>query len=124
MLRSLLQSADRSALLVDGIKDLYITDRALPLILSVDSRGLYSTVTTLHEGRDYRLRPTVCRLRDSFETGEISAMQWVASSLNISDALTKRNVAMYMTLNKVCTSGLLPNHLLINSKRIISGHST
>ncbi len=67
----------------------------LPLVLTADSLGLYSTITTLHEGKDYRLRPTVARLRDSFEAGEIQTIQWLAGDSNIADALTKRNTAMY-----------------------------
>ncbi len=106
---------------MQGIRDLFLSNRSLPLVLSVDSRGLYLTVTTLHEGRDYRPRPTVCRLLDSFETGEISVIQWVSGSLNISDALTKRNVSMYMTLNKVCTSGLLRCHLLATKRELLQG---
>ena len=42
----------------------------LPFILSVDSHGSYSTIKTLHDGQDYRLRPTVSRMRDSFENKE------------------------------------------------------
>ena len=43
----------------------------LPFVLTVDLQGLYSTVTNLHEGADYRLRSTVARMRDSFKNREI-----------------------------------------------------
>ncbi len=49
-----------------------------PLVLTVDSLGLHATITTVNEGKDYRLRPKVARLRDSFETGEISVLQWIS----------------------------------------------
>jgi hypothetical protein len=34
--------------------------------LTLEFRGALDTKATLHEGRDFRLRPTVCRLRDAF----------------------------------------------------------
>lgn len=34
--------------------------------LNVDSKGLYDMITTLHEGKEYRLRQTVQPIRDSF----------------------------------------------------------
>jgi hypothetical protein len=34
--------------------------------LRVDAKSLYDTLTTLYESNNYRLRPTVARLRDSF----------------------------------------------------------
>lgn len=34
-----------------------------------DSRCLYDTITMLHEGKDFRLRPTVQRIRKSFDSG-------------------------------------------------------
>lgn len=40
--------------------------------LLVDSRCLYDTITTLHEGNDYRLRQTVQEIRNSFESGELN----------------------------------------------------
>jgi hypothetical protein len=43
--------------------------------LTLDSRGTLDTMATLHEGRDFRLRPTVCRLRDAFSSGEINIMR-------------------------------------------------
>lgn len=35
--------------------------------LNVDFKGLYDTITTMHEGRDFKLRQTFQRIRDSFE---------------------------------------------------------
>lgn len=40
--------------------------------LLVNSRCLYDTIPTLHEGNDYRIRQTVQRIRNSFEAGEIN----------------------------------------------------
>lgn len=53
----------------------------------MDLFGFYGTVTTLLEGRDYRLRPTVLLIREWFESGEISNLVWVAGSKNLADSL-------------------------------------
>ena len=80
-------------------------------MLTVDSHGLYSSINTLQEGKDYRLRPIVFRLRHSFESREINVMQWIAGKQNIADALTNQNPVMFKTLNNVCVNGLLPPEL-------------
>lgn len=79
----------------------------LPLVLTVDSRVPYSTIPTLQEGTDYRLRPTVARLRDSFENEEIAVMQWIGGQQNPADALTKRNVVMFRLLNNLMKGGIV-----------------
>ena len=67
-------STDRGSLMAESLKRVYGSDVPLPVILTVELHGLYSTVTTLHEGTEYRLRPTVARIRDSFENGEIATI--------------------------------------------------
>jgi hypothetical protein len=57
--------------------------------LTLDSRGTLDIIATLHEGRDFRIRPTVCRLRDAFSSSEINIMRWAPGLKNIADALTK-----------------------------------
>ena len=76
-------------------------------VLNVDSKGLYDTITTLHEGRDYRLRQTVQRIRDSFEPGELDVLRWIQGVVNMSDALTKRNPVSFRMLNRIACSGTL-----------------
>lgn len=80
--------------------------------LIVDSKGLYDTISTLHEGRDYRLKQTVQRIRDSFENQDIDTLKWVQGKCNIADALTKRNPEIHRLLNRIATSGRLklPSH--------------
>lgn len=90
----------------------------LLFVLTIDSHGLYSTVTTLHEGADYRLRPTVARMRDSFESGEISVMQWIPGKMNLSDALTKRNIEMYRTLNIFMVEGIINQSIFDQAQRV------
>lgn len=80
--------------------------------LIVDSKGLYDTISTLHEGEDYRLKQTVQRIRDSFESGDIDVLRWVQGKANIADALTKRNREMHRMLSKITRTGRmdLPRH--------------
>ncbi len=82
-------SADRASSMVHAIQLLHDSPSPLPLVLTVDSLGLYSTVTTLHEGKDNHLCPTVARLRDSFEPGEIQTIQWIAGDSNIAECFDK-----------------------------------
>jgi hypothetical protein len=83
---------------------------AVHLELNVDAKGLYDTLFTLHESRDYRLRPTVSRIRDSFDSHELQVLRWIPGATNLADAL-KRNLDMYAKLNQVAISGSLPHVL-------------
>lgn len=69
------EATDRAGLMSYRLSNIYAADRSSPLILTVDSHGLYSKIITLHEGRDYKLRSMVERLRYSFESGDIAVMQ-------------------------------------------------
>lgn len=81
-------------------------------VIIVDSKSLFDTITTLHENREYRLRQTVQRIRDSFESRDITAIRWVQTFANLADSLTKRNPTMHRLLNKILTTGILqiPRH--------------
>ena len=106
--------------MISSIKEIRSTDIGLPLVLTVDSHGLYSTITTLPEENYYRLRQTVSRLRDSFERKEIYVMQWVAGKQNNADALTKQNPVMFRTLKNVCANRIQPPEILARSERVLS----
>lgn len=75
--------------------------------LNVDSKGLYDTITTLHEGREYRLRQTVQRIRNSFEAGETDVIRWIPGTENLADTLTKCSNAIARRFNTVCTTGIM-----------------
>lgn len=68
--------------------------------LNVDSRGLYDTITKLHEGKEYRMRQTVLRIRESFESEELDILQLIQGFFNLTDALTKQNSASFKMLTK------------------------
>ena len=47
------------------------------------------------------------RIRDSFEARDFDVLSWIKGSLNIADALTKRNIVLYKLLNDICIDGRL-----------------
>ena len=112
-------SAERSIMMSMAVGFLF-GGKHFPLTLTVDSHGLYSTMTTLHKGKDYRLQPTVSLLRDSFESNEITTVQWIPGGKNLADALAKRNFQLFRLLNSVCVAGMLPDHLLSHARCQIS----
>ena len=109
-------SADRSSLFSEGLN--YITKPiiSMPLSIVLDSLGSHATITTLHEGKDYRLRPTVARLRDSYESKEIDEIIWIPGQQNIADALTKSNIVIQKTLGKILVEGEFDNSIFWGSK--------
>lgn len=80
--------------------------------LVVDSHGLHDTITTLHDGPEYRLRHTVQRLRNSFETSELDRLSWILGTENVADALAKRNMSSYQKLNCFCNVGSFPQPII------------
>lgn len=80
--------------------------------MHVDSRGLYDTISSLHNSKEYRLRQTVQRIRDSFEDGDIDVLRWIPGFFNISDEMTKRSPEMSRRINRIATKGFmdLPKH--------------
>lgn len=64
-------------------------------------------ITTLHDGTDYRLKATMQRLGDKFDSGALDALRWIQKHANISNALTKKNMEMHKLLNKIAINTLL-----------------
>lgn len=47
----------------------------------IESNALQDTTTTLHGGTEYRLRPTVQRIRDSFKARELNILRWIPGTI-------------------------------------------
>lgn len=112
-------SADSEALIsgrLPLIRQSWIPHR---LYLATDSYGLYGTVTSLRESKDYRLRPTVAAIRDTYECGEIEHLLWVPGSVNIADPLTKYNRHIRDLLMYVLQTGRIPTELLSHATVIL-----
>lgn len=105
------EADDRGHYVKQAVQSLF-EDKTIKHELTVDSKGLYDTITTLHEGREYRLRQTVQRIRDSFESEELDALKWIQGFANIADALTKHNQNSYKLMSHVINTGTLdlPRH--------------
>lgn len=71
----------------------------------VDSRALFDTITTLHECKEYRLRNTVNRIRNSFEAQELDSIRWNPGTKNVADALTKRSSELWQQLGEMLSTG-------------------
>lgn len=96
---------ERGHFIREALRDLFPSS-GIKHELCVDSRALFDTVTTLHESKEFRLRPTVTRIRDSFESGELDTLRWVAGIDNVADTLTKANLTLFGKLNNVLASGV------------------
>lgn len=72
----------------------------------VDERALFDTITTLHDPREFRLRKTVARMRDSFQCGELDCATWIDGKSNLADALIKDNPTLSPKLNSMLACGL------------------
>lgn len=79
--------------------------------LIVDSKALWDTIKTLHEGREYRLRQMVQWIRNSFERMELKIMRWAPGTENLADAITKRNVALQRKLNLIFATGIMTTRI-------------
>jgi hypothetical protein len=59
-------AADRGLALTAIVRQFASAPKDVLFELTLDSRGTLDTMATFHEGRDFRRRPTVCRLRVHF----------------------------------------------------------
>lgn len=91
--------------------NLFFPKRMMTQQLIVDREALFDPITTLHNVVEYRLRPTVQCIRNSFESHELDIVRWIPGICNSADALTKRNIVLYKSLHHVCFSGTLNAHL-------------
>jgi hypothetical protein len=91
---------DRSLQLQDILRDVLPSPRIETIIL-VDSNSLYTTLQTLHQNKDFRLRKVVTRIRDTYEERVICDLRWIPGKLNLADCLTKRNDALAGELDRV-----------------------
>lgn len=84
-----------------------LLDEPVESELLVDSKGLFTCITTLSDQREYRLRRTIARIRESFDSKELDRMRWISGQQNLADALTKWNPASWKLLQEVLNSGYM-----------------
>lgn len=73
-----------------GLKGLFAGTKTRSELFT-DWRCLYDTITTLHEGREHRLRTTVQFMRNCFDSRELDLRRWIPGTVNSADARTNRN---------------------------------
>lgn len=71
----------------------------------VDSRGFFDTIITVNDPWEYRLKITVAKIRESFESGESKGVNWIHGRRNLADALTKWDAEASKCSNEVLNSG-------------------
>lgn len=108
-------SVNRRLLMHTSVLDIYAQLVIETFKLVVDSFELYGTVKTLREGNDYRLRPTVSRIRGSLECREITTLRWISGRKNLADCLTKYNQNSQALLNHVMNTLFLDDSLFVRS---------
>jgi len=86
---------------------LYLGLRTSPSVL-VDSKDLYTTLTTCRNATDRAMRGDVSFIRYEFETRSVARMFWIPGKINIADPGTKPNSPLAHTLSILLGTGQLP----------------
>lgn len=100
----------------DGKNELCSPIKSLFDLLTVNSNGLYSTITTLHEPSDYRERPTVTGILGTFEKAEVATPQWFFGRKNVFSAVTKQIISRHNILNRTYSAREIDSTLFSGSK--------
>lgn len=85
--------------------------------LIADGRALHDTITTPHDGSDYRLRYRVQHLRGSFESEELDQLEWVLGKEIVEDAFTAQEKQSHMKLNLMHSEGNFVTDLQLGLER-------
>lgn len=70
-------------------------------------RGIFDKISTLQNGKEYRLRKTVKRIRYIFESCKIDVIRWIRTAKNIADGLAKRYPDINREINNFSAPGTL-----------------
>eukprot|EP00171_Calliarthron_tuberculosum_P001292 IDg1292t1 len=77
-------------------------------LIVVDTKDLYSSLSTCRNSIDKSIRADVSVIRYEFETKNISRMVWIPGKCNLADAGTKPNSPLTNALQLMMFSGELP----------------
>lgn len=73
----------------------------------VDSKDLFATMSTQRNSIDKAIRSDIGALRYEFETQVVNRISWIPGSINIADALTKRDSVLKDALLLLMFTGQL-----------------
>ena len=85
-----------------------VLNMKLDLVIVVDSKDLYDTISTCRLATDRSIRGDISLMRYDFETHKITRMVWIKGSTNLSDPLTKRDSPLMNSLQLLLYTGKLP----------------
>ena len=65
---------------------------AIPIVCKTDNKGLYESAYSSTQILDKRLRIETAIVREMLEQGIVQKLEWIPTSLQLADGLTKRGV--------------------------------
>lgn len=80
----------------------------IPVIVVVDSKDLFDSLTSCHVPEDKCIRADVQLIRYYFETQKVNKMLWIPGSLNLAHPLTKKDSRLTDALQLLLFDGSLP----------------
>ena len=80
----------------------------IELILVVDSKDLFDSLTSCRNATDRAIRGDVSVIRYDFETKAVNKVIWIPGSCNLSDPMTKLNSALAQSLQLLLVGGEIP----------------
>ena len=83
----------------------------VPLIVAVDSKDLYTSLSTRRNSIDKSIRAAVNVIRFEYEVGNVDVMCWLPGSVNPADPGTKTNSPLIQVLQLLMHSGSIPHDL-------------
>ena len=103
-----LQDAADTGILISSLFSELLDSESHPMniICKTDSMGLYKALYSTKCVQDKRLRVDMARLRQMIERREITQVEWVESSKQLADCLTKKTASSQSLLN-VLKRGIL-----------------
>ena len=83
----------------------------VPLIVAVDSKDLYTSLSTRRNSIDKSIRADVNVIRFEYEVGNVDIMCWLPGSVNPADPGTKTDSPLTQALQLLMHSGTIPHDL-------------
>eukprot|EP00178_Gracilaria_changii_P001336 TRINITY_DN1187_c0_g1_i1.p1 TRINITY_DN1187_c0_g1~~TRINITY_DN1187_c0_g1_i1.p1 ORF type:complete len:639 (-),score=88.06 TRINITY_DN1187_c0_g1_i1:5196-7112(-) len=85
-----------------------LLDVEVSLLVVVDSKDLFDTLSTCRNATDRSIRADVSVIRYEFETYQVSRMSWIPGKLNFADPLTKLDSPLCSALELLLFKGEIP----------------
>ena len=100
------EAIDEGKMLAKAVEELIGTEVKLSIV--VDSKDLFSTLSTCRMASDRSIRGDVSSIRFEFATKNVYSMIWVPGKIYLADPGTKPDIHLTQTLNLLFESGTSP----------------